>query len=70
MIREVWFHYDEVRLLRFHLPKWRRGQGVKKTDIGTDRQTNLIGHTRRPKGLETTHIIRLGFSRSEIQLKF
>ena len=46
------------------------GQGDTQTDVGTDRQTNLIGEIGRPTGIETPHPIRLGFSRRISQSEF
>ena len=46
------------------------GQGGIYTDVGTDRQTNLIGQAGRPTGIDTTHLIGLGFSWRKIQSEF
>ena len=46
------------------------GKGDTQTHVGTDRQTNLIGQTWRHTGIETTHLIGLGFSLRRIQLEF
>ena len=45
-------------------------RGDTQADVGTDRQTNIIGKTVRTIGIETTHIIRLGFSQRRIQSGF
>ena len=37
------------------------GQGDTQAEVGTDRKTNLIGQTGRTMGIETTHLIGLGF---------
>ena len=46
------------------------GKGDTYTDIGTDIHTHIIGQTERPTGIETTHLIGLGFSRRRIQSEF
>ena len=46
------------------------GKGDTKTDVETYRHTNLIGNICRPTGIDTTHIIILGFSWRIIQLEF
>ena len=44
--------------------------GSTHTYIGTNIQKNLIGQTVRPTGIETTHLIGLGFSCRRIQSEF
>ena len=46
------------------------GQGDTQTDDRTYRQKNIIGKTDRPAGIETTHLIGLGFSRRRIKSEF
>ena len=62
--------YDEVRLLRHHIPKWIWRAGDTQTDVITDREKNHIVQTGRPTGTETTHIIGLVFSQRIIQSEF
>ena len=40
------------------------------TEIGTDIHSNLIGQTGVPMEIDTTHLIRFGFSQRIIQSEF
>ena len=43
------------------------GQVDTQTKVGTYKQTNLIVQKGRPMGIDTTHLIGLGFSQRRIQ---
>ena len=46
------------------------GKVIPKHTSGQYRQADLIGHTDRHKGIETTHIIGLIFSQKRIKPEF
>ena len=62
MTCEVWLNYGKVRLYVTTPQRGGKGGGNTHTYVGTYSHKIYIGRIRIPMGIDTTHLIGLGFS--------